>query len=65
METESDGTTQSAEDAMQIPDQDKLNAFLGRMVGDLGSVATGVRSSKPAVCMAATRATAPILRSRS
>ncbi len=41
METESDGTTQSAEDAMQIPDQDKLNAFLGRMVGDLGSVATG------------------------
>ena len=26
---------------MQQPDQDKLNAFLGRMVGDLGSVATG------------------------
>ena len=29
------------EDAMQQPAQDKLNAFLGRMVGDLGSVATG------------------------
>jgi 2-polyprenyl-3-methyl-5-hydroxy-6-metoxy-1,4-benzoquinol methylase len=29
------------EDAMQQPDQDKLNAFLGRMVGDLGSIATG------------------------
>ena len=29
------------EDAMQQPDQDKLNAFLGRMVRDLGSVATG------------------------
>ena len=29
------------EDAMQQSDQDKLNAFLGRMVGDLGSVATG------------------------
>ena len=26
---------------MQQSDQDKLNAFLGRMVGDLGSVATG------------------------
>jgi 2-polyprenyl-3-methyl-5-hydroxy-6-metoxy-1,4-benzoquinol methylase len=26
---------------MSQPDQDKLNAFLGRMVGDLGSVATG------------------------
>ncbi len=26
---------------MQQPDQDKLNAFLGRMVGDLGSAATG------------------------
>ncbi|MEA2738572.1 MAG: hypothetical protein QOH05_1879 [Acetobacteraceae bacterium] len=26
---------------MQQPDQDKLNAFLGRMVGDLGAVATG------------------------
>ena len=26
---------------MRQPDQDKLNAFLGRMVGDLGSVATG------------------------
>lgn len=26
---------------MQQPDQDKLNAFLGRMVGDLGGVATG------------------------
>jgi 2-polyprenyl-3-methyl-5-hydroxy-6-metoxy-1,4-benzoquinol methylase len=26
---------------MRQPDQDKLNAFLGRMVGDLGAVATG------------------------
>ena len=26
---------------MQQPDQDKLNAFLGRMVGDLGAAATG------------------------
>jgi 2-polyprenyl-3-methyl-5-hydroxy-6-metoxy-1,4-benzoquinol methylase len=26
---------------MQQPDQDKLNAFLGRMVGDIGAVATG------------------------
>ncbi|MBV9656230.1 MAG: class I SAM-dependent methyltransferase [Acetobacteraceae bacterium] len=26
---------------MQNPDPDKLNAFLGRMVGDLGSIATG------------------------
>jgi hypothetical protein len=26
---------------MQAPDQDKLNAFLGRMIGDLGVVATG------------------------
>src|SRR5689334_16943956 len=26
---------------MQQPDQDKLNAFLGRMVGDLGCIATG------------------------
>jgi 2-polyprenyl-3-methyl-5-hydroxy-6-metoxy-1,4-benzoquinol methylase len=26
---------------MPPPDQDKLNAFLGRMVGDLGAVATG------------------------
>jgi 2-polyprenyl-3-methyl-5-hydroxy-6-metoxy-1,4-benzoquinol methylase len=26
---------------MQPPDQDKLNALLGRMVGDLGAVATG------------------------
>ncbi|HYZ24791.1 MAG TPA: class I SAM-dependent methyltransferase [Rhodopila sp.] len=26
---------------MQQPDQDKLNAFLGRMVGDLGGIATG------------------------
>ncbi|MGG5822969.1 class I SAM-dependent methyltransferase [Falsiroseomonas sp. HW251] len=26
---------------MQEPDQDKLNAMLGRMVGDLGSIATG------------------------
>ena len=26
---------------MQQPDQDKLNAFLGRMVGDLGAIATG------------------------
>jgi 2-polyprenyl-3-methyl-5-hydroxy-6-metoxy-1,4-benzoquinol methylase len=26
---------------MQQPDQDKLNAFLGRMVGDLGAVASG------------------------
>lgn len=26
---------------MQQPDPDRLNAFLGRMVGDLGSVATG------------------------
>jgi hypothetical protein len=26
---------------MQQPDQDKLNTFLGRMVGDLGSIATG------------------------
>src|ERR1700759_3785106 len=26
---------------MPQPDQDKLNAFLGRMVGDLGAVATG------------------------
>jgi hypothetical protein len=29
------------EDAMQQSYQDKLDAFLGRMVGDLGSVATG------------------------
>jgi hypothetical protein len=26
---------------MQQPDQDKLNNFLGRMVGDLGAIATG------------------------
>jgi hypothetical protein len=29
------------EEAMQQPAQDKLNAFLGRIVGDLGSDATG------------------------
>lgn len=26
---------------MREPDQDKLNAFLGRMVGDLGAIASG------------------------
>jgi 2-polyprenyl-3-methyl-5-hydroxy-6-metoxy-1,4-benzoquinol methylase len=31
----------SREDAMQQLDQSKLDAFLGRMVGDLGAVATG------------------------
>jgi hypothetical protein len=39
-----DGSTISKialEDAMQQPDQDKLDAFLGRMIGDLGSVTTG------------------------
>src|SRR6266576_1684061 len=31
----------SREDAMQQLDQSKLDAFLGRMIGDLGAVATG------------------------
>ena len=28
-------------DAISPPDGDRLNAFLGRMVGDLGAIATG------------------------
>jgi 2-polyprenyl-3-methyl-5-hydroxy-6-metoxy-1,4-benzoquinol methylase len=36
-----DGAMEIGEGVMQKLDPDKLNAFLGRMVGDLGAVATG------------------------
>jgi SAM-dependent methyltransferase len=33
--------TKTADPTLAAPDGDKLNAFLGRMVGDLGAIATG------------------------
>jgi hypothetical protein len=36
-----DGAVDQGESAMRPPDPDKHNAFLGKMVGDLGVIASG------------------------
>src|SRR5438105_6468645 len=41
MEPEMDTSAVDTQDAVRAADGDKLNAFLGRMVGDLGAIATG------------------------